>query len=126
MCSLVIESLLLTSSIAAFYAAENCIVVAEGEIGHNGIFRVIALGFPTCESREELPATAQKINFFGGPMLGPEDQARLELAELDAQEDRIVFLSNVWLDRPGTFESLHTLLSGRFYNNGCISVIHHL
>lgn len=28
------------------------------------------------------------------------------------QEDRIVFLSNVWLDRPETFEALHTLLSG--------------
>eukprot|EP00878_Enallax_costatus_P001045 GHUV01001180.1.p1 GENE.GHUV01001180.1~~GHUV01001180.1.p1 ORF type:complete len:395 (+),score=91.74 GHUV01001180.1:179-1186(+) len=91
---------------------ENCIVVAEGEIGLDGVFRVNALGFPSCESRAELPATAQKINFFGAPMLSPEDQARLELAELDAQDGRIVFLSNVWLDRPGTFESLHTLLSG--------------
>jgi hypothetical protein len=28
------------------------------------------------------------------------------------QDDRIVFLANVWLDRPDTFEALHTLLSG--------------
>jgi hypothetical protein len=28
------------------------------------------------------------------------------------QDDRIVFLSNVWLDRTDTFEALHTLLSG--------------
>jgi hypothetical protein len=27
----------------------------------------------------------QKLNFFGAPLLGPEQQARMELAELDAQ-----------------------------------------
>lgn len=27
----------------------------------------------------------QKLNFFGAPLLSPEQQARLELAELDAQ-----------------------------------------
>lgn len=97
---------------AAVIDAENCIVIAEGEMGHDGVFRVVALGFPQCENRSELPATAQKLNFFGAPMLSTEDQARLELAELDAEDDRIVFLSNVWLDRPGTFELLHTLMSG--------------
>ncbi|KAF6263998.1 DNA polymerase epsilon, subunit B [Scenedesmus sp. NREL 46B-D3] len=91
---------------------ENCVVVAQGEMGHDGVFRVLELGFPGCEKRSELPATAKKLNFFGAPLLGPEQQARMELAELDAQDDRIVFLANVWLDRPDTFEALHTLLSG--------------
>lgn len=27
----------------------------------------------------------QKLNFFGAPLLSPEQQARMELAELDAQ-----------------------------------------
>lgn len=39
--------------------AENCVVMAEGELGHDGRFAVSALGFPTCEPREALPATAQ-------------------------------------------------------------------
>lgn len=86
-------------------------------MGHDGVFRAVALGFPQCENRSELPATAQKLNFFGAPMLSPEDQARLELAELDASDNRIVFLSNVWLDRPGTFDLLHTLMSGEGPNS---------
>lgn len=41
-----------------------------------------------------------------------EAQARLELDQADHEEDRVVFLANVWLDRSETFEALHTLLSG--------------
>lgn len=42
-----------------------------------------------------------------------------------AQDDRIVFLANVWLDRPDTFEALHTLLSGELRSRkhdgtGCV------
>lgn len=37
---------------------------------------------------------------------------RLELEQLGHEEDRIVFLANVWLDKGETFESLHTLFSG--------------
>jgi hypothetical protein len=54
----------------------------------------------------------QKLNFFGGPPLTTEAEARLELDQSDHEEDRIVFLANVWLDRSETFEALHTLLSG--------------
>jgi hypothetical protein len=54
----------------------------------------------------------QKLNFFGGPALTTEAEARLELDQTDHEDDRIVFLANVWLDRGETFESLHTLLSG--------------
>lgn len=40
-------------------APENCVVVAEGEMGLDGMFRVAVLAFPSCESRAQLPATAQ-------------------------------------------------------------------
>jgi hypothetical protein len=39
--------------------AENCVVVAQGEMGHDGVFRVQELGFPGCEKRSDLPATAK-------------------------------------------------------------------
>lgn len=54
----------------------------------------------------------QKLNFFGSPSLTTEVEVRLELEQTDHEEDRIVFLANVWLDRSETFEALHTLLSG--------------
>jgi hypothetical protein len=41
------------------HLAENCVVVAQGEMGHDGVFRVQELGFPGCEKRSELPATAK-------------------------------------------------------------------
>lgn len=59
-----------------------------------------------------LCSVVQKLNFFGGPALTTEAEARLELDQTDHEDDRIVFLANVWLDRGETFESLHTLLSG--------------
>jgi hypothetical protein len=34
----------------------------------------------------------QKLNFFGAPLLSPEQQARLELAELDAQVKTLAVL----------------------------------
>jgi len=39
--------------------AENCIVVAEGMLGHNGVMRVNALGFPPVEPRAESQAAAK-------------------------------------------------------------------
>lgn len=46
--------------------AENCVVVAEGEMGLDGVFRVNVLAFPGCESRAQLPATAQVRHTDGG------------------------------------------------------------
>eukprot|EP00775_Hariotina_reticulata_P005085 gene5085-5326_t len=81
-------------------------------MGHDGTFKVAALGFPSCERREELPAVAQKLNFFGSPLLSPDQQALLEVAEVDHANDRLLFLANVWLDRKDTFEALHSLFMG--------------
>lgn len=38
---------------------ENCVVVAEGELGHNGVFKVHALGFPPVEARAKSLAVAK-------------------------------------------------------------------
>ena len=39
-----------------FAAAENCVVVTEGELDHRDIFRVAALGFPPVEDRHAAQA----------------------------------------------------------------------
>lgn len=44
--------------------------------------------------------------------MSSSDRVALELAEAEAEHDRVVFLADVWLDRPATFEALHTLFSG--------------
>lgn len=38
-------------------------VVAEGQMGLDGVFRVAVLASPSCESRAQLPATAQVSPF---------------------------------------------------------------
>lgn len=42
-------------------AAENSVVVAEGELTHGGVFRAIAMGLPKLESREA-SFTAAKVS----------------------------------------------------------------
>jgi hypothetical protein len=51
------------------YAAENCIVVAEGALQHSGVFAVAALGFPPAELRAEsqVAAKARCPPFYPGP-----------------------------------------------------------
>eukprot|EP00877_Chromochloris_zofingiensis_P012640 jgi/Chrzof1/762/Cz01g27210.t1 len=100
------------AQVAAGFITENCVVVAEGEMGHDGVFKVYALGFPSCETRSQLPATAQKLNFFGAPTLSPEESVVLDLAAAQHTEDRLVFLSNVWLDKQETMDALHTIFLG--------------
>jgi hypothetical protein len=110
------------STVASGLVTENCVVVAEGEMGVDGAFHAAAAGFPSCEPRASLPATAQALDFFGGPAMTPEDKAAALAAERgaraaaadggDAGEHRLVFLTDVALDRPGTLESLHTVLQG--------------
>ena len=45
--------------------AENCVVVAEGELQHNGVFRASALGLPPVESRRtsEIAAKVRCMEF---------------------------------------------------------------
>lgn len=82
---------------------------ARGMGGSNRVPSCIAEG---CSWVFSAVICLQKLNFFGGPALTTEAEARLELDQVDHEEDRMVFLANVWLDRSETFEALHTLFSG--------------
>ncbi|KAI8470951.1 MAG: DNA polymerase alpha/epsilon subunit B-domain-containing protein [Monoraphidium minutum] len=98
--------------LASGFLTENCVVVAEGAMGRDGVFHATAVGFPSCEPRGALPATAARLDFFGAPELSAEEAAAAEVAEVERAEDRVVFLCDVWLDRPDTFERLGTIFSG--------------
>ncbi|GLC72461.1 hypothetical protein PLESTF_001250200 [Pleodorina starrii] len=102
---------------AAGFYTENCVVIAEGWLGHDGAFHVKALGLPPAEPRSALPLAAQRLNLWGGAGggCGPDSEAGALLALEEAQRgaaDRIVVLANVWLDRQEVLDSLHTVLAG--------------
>jgi DNA polymerase epsilon subunit 2 len=91
---------------------ENCFVLAEGWYD-DGVFHVMALGFPPAETSQTTRAYFGSINFFGG---GGETSAKAStvLAELEAtnSEAMIVFLSDVWLDLTSVMDRLRKLLQG--------------
>lgn len=51
----------------------------------------------------------QGLDFFGGE---PADERAVLDWQVAHPEDRVVFLSDVWLDRPEVLEKLHTILAG--------------
>ncbi len=61
--------------------AENCIVIAEGALGHDGVLHVRALGFPPTELRSALPLAAQRLNLFGGADVNGEALLALQQEE---------------------------------------------
>ena len=88
---------------------ENCVVVAEGELTPGGAFRAAALGLPPAEARAESLAALQGLDYFGGRRPDARAEARWRAA---AAEDRVVVLSDVWLDRPEVVDTLRTVLGG--------------
>ncbi|KAK9814165.1 hypothetical protein WJX72_001491 [[Myrmecia] bisecta] len=94
------------------FVTENCIVVAEGKLQHSGVFKVEALGFPPLEPRAESQAAAKGIDFFGGQALRGEELVKALDWEMAHENDRIIIMSDVWLDKPETLDSLHLLLTG--------------
>jgi hypothetical protein len=90
-------------------------------MGRDGVFHAAAVGFPSCEPRAALPATAARLEFFGAPQLTAEEVAAADMAEIEGREDRLVFLQDVWLDRPETFEALETIFSGAARRRGARS-----
>ena len=53
------------------------------------------------------------MDLFGGNAPGADDLAAVVRWEEEHSHDRIVVLSDVWLDRPDTFDKLHAVLSGK-------------
>ena len=49
---------------------------------------------------------------FGDDNLKASDWMAVEEAEHDAQADRLVVLSDVWLDKPEVLDQLHVVFSG--------------
>lgn len=54
----------------------------------------------------------QGLDFFGGPPLKADAALRAAEWEDGHREDRVVVLSDVWLDRPETLDKLRLLLAG--------------
>ena len=53
---------------------------------------------------------------FGEDDLKATDWMAMEQAEQQAEADRMVVLSDVWLDEPNTFDYLHTVFAGARQN----------
>ncbi|KAG1674469.1 hypothetical protein FOA52_003074 [Chlamydomonas sp. UWO 241] len=96
---------------AAGFYTENCIVIAEGEMHADGAFHASAVGFPPCETRGHLPMAAQRLNFFGGPPLTAEDAANLAAEEAGRDDDRLLVLANVHLDKKETLDALNDIFT---------------
>ncbi|KAK9812075.1 hypothetical protein WJX73_003331 [Symbiochloris irregularis] len=96
---------------SGFYT-ENCIVMAEGEVEPDGRFKATALGFPPIESRQDSIAAAKGLDFFGGTPVGMEDVSTTLEWEDAHEQDRIVVLSDLHLDKPETLDRLETVLEG--------------
>ena len=54
----------------------------------------------------------QGLQLFGEDNLKASDWMAMEEAEQAAQADRMVVLSDVWLDKPEVLDQLHTVFSG--------------
>lgn len=90
-------------------------MIAEGTFTHAGVLNICALGFPPCEERHQLPGSARAINFFGGQAPAADQLAAMQASEVEADNDRIVFLSDVHLDQQPVLDNLHTILSGELF-----------
>ena len=54
----------------------------------------------------------QGLQMFGEDTLKASDWMAIEQAEQEAQTDRMVVLSDMWLDKPSTLDHLHTVFAG--------------
>ena len=61
---------------------------------------------------KELLMLAQGLQLFGEENMTQSDWVAVERAEQEAQHDRMVVLADVWLDKPQTLDSLHTVFAG--------------
>ncbi|KAI4326321.1 hypothetical protein MLD38_031647 [Melastoma candidum] len=105
-------SLQLAFSDLCWFFSENTIVVAEGEMLVEGIFKVFTCGFPPLEDREQSLKAIAGHDFFGSGHLTKEETLRLADLEKRSVNDMFVILSDVWLDDEKTIGKLQTVLDG--------------
>ena len=55
---------------------------------------------------------AQHLDFFGGRRPSEEEALHFQAHVEEAADDRVVFLSDVWLDKPSTHDRLRAIFEG--------------
>ncbi|XP_020587022.1 DNA polymerase epsilon subunit B [Phalaenopsis equestris] len=103
---------LANAKITSGFFVENTVIVAEGELLSNGIFKVNTCGFPPLEDRDESLSLLMGLDFFGGGVISTEETLRLSVMEKKAVNDMFVILSDVWLDNEETMQKLSVVLDG--------------
>ncbi|KAJ2790405.1 DNA-directed DNA polymerase epsilon, subunit B [Coemansia linderi] len=99
---------------------ESCFVLVDGYV-EDGKLRVEEIGLPPPEAREKTRAAFPNVNLFGGqPSLRTDAQLRaIEVAN----DNGIIILSDVWLDRQETMDALGTLFEGFSHSTPPIAFI---
>ena len=89
---------------------ENCIVLTEGEMV-DGQFRVKIMGFPPPQQRTESLEAIGTFDLFRTGIT-PQNWAKMQELEEQANDDMFVIVSDVHLDRPQVLEKLREMFEG--------------
>ena len=91
---------------------ENSLVLAEG-VFNDGVFSVLAMGFPPPEPSARSRLHLGNVNFFGGPFQTcAKTSVKLQAMEEQLSNSMFVCLSDVFLDDEKVMAKLHTLFTG--------------
>lgn len=90
---------------------ENSIVVAEGDLTPSGKFRAFALGLPPAEPRADSLSALQGLDVFGGNKKEMSAE-EMKVWEEKYEGDRVIILSEVFLDRMEVMDKLRTIFDG--------------
>ncbi|KAJ1932869.1 DNA-directed DNA polymerase epsilon, subunit B, partial [Kickxella alabastrina] len=99
---------------------ESCFALVDGFV-EDGIFKVEEIGLPPPESREQTRNAFPNVNLFGGPQ-SLRTEAQLRAIEV-ANDNGIIVLSDVWLDKQETMDALHMLFDGFSHSTPPIAFI---
>lgn len=99
---------------------ESCFVLVDGYF-EDGQFKVEEIGLPPPEPKDKTKAAFPNVNLFGGQLPMRTDM-QLRAIEV-ANDNGIIILSDVWLDKPATMEALHTLFEGFSHSTPPIAFI---
>ncbi|KDQ64598.1 hypothetical protein JAAARDRAFT_145515 [Jaapia argillacea MUCL 33604] len=103
---------------------EGCFALVEGDYTEDGIFEVIAIGHPPCESRETARSIYGHIDFLGqGATTLVEDAQFATRIQAELPELCFFFISDLWLDHPDTFNGLRKMFDNCVENSFIPKVI---
>ncbi|KAK3415020.1 hypothetical protein EUGRSUZ_H00594 [Eucalyptus grandis] len=107
-----VEINLSDAKVTTGFFTENTIVVVEGQMLLEGIFKIFTCGFPPLEERDKSLKALAGLDFFGGGALTKEETLRLAELEKRAVNDMFIILSDVWLDNEEAMGKLEMVLDG--------------